>query len=170
MNRSLSPESKFVWPADTDICFQPGSKKKILLTSQRPLLRVIITVAMEHVRADLVFDYAFPDPLVAVTSIRNALLTSGSRLPGAATFYRRLLFDEQYMAAVVPLVSSLNLEATILTLFYSCVHEFRSSEAKSKSGVLFSLQKNSWPALSTTSSQPFRSNYQNIIILFQPPM
>jgi hypothetical protein len=171
-NRSPSPDSQFVWPADTDICFQPGTSK-VMLTNQRPLLRVIITEAMEQVRADLLFNYAFPNPLVALTSIRNSLITCGSRVPNAETFYRRLLFDEQYMTALIPLVSFLNSGATIqsiLTPFYSCAHGFHSSEVKSKNVVVFSLRMNSWPALWMQSSQLFRSSYRNIIIHSRRPM
>jgi hypothetical protein len=108
--------SQFVWPADTDILFPPGSKK-IMLTSQHPMVRLVIQDAMEHVRADLLFKYSFPDPSVALENIKESLLTSASRYPGASSIYRRLVFDEQYMATITPLVSVLILGMTILTLF-----------------------------------------------------
>ena len=108
--------SQFVWPADTNLVFSSGTNK-LSLTSQRPLIRVVIHEGMEIVQADLLTRHAFPDPTVVLVGIKDALLTSGSRYPGATSIYRRLLFDEEYMTAIIPLVSSQCLAAMVLTQF-----------------------------------------------------
>lgn len=105
---------QYLWPADTNIVFSPGSNK-IALTCQRPLIRVVIQDAMENVRADLLFKNAYPDPAVALVTIKESLLASASRHPGASSIRRRLVFDEQYMTGMIPLVSFLTLDTTILT-------------------------------------------------------
>ncbi|KAF8465778.1 hypothetical protein DFH94DRAFT_698694 [Russula ochroleuca] len=97
-----SESSGFVWPADTDIVMPPGSKK-VMLTSQCPMLRVVIQDVMENLRADLLFKHAFPDPAVALVTVKDSLLTCASHYPGASSIYRHLLFDDQYMAAITPL-------------------------------------------------------------------
>ncbi|KAH9987268.1 hypothetical protein BJV77DRAFT_964880 [Russula vinacea] len=93
---------QYLWPADTNIVFSPGSNK-IALTCQRPLIRVVIQDAMENVRADLLFKNAYPDPAVALVMIKESLLASASRHPGASSIRRRLVFDEQYMTGMIPL-------------------------------------------------------------------
>jgi hypothetical protein len=110
--RLESPQ--YQWPADTNILYGPGSNK-IALTCQRPLIRVVIQDAMENVRADLLFKDAYPDPAVALVTIKESLLASASRHPGASSIRRRLVFDEQYMTAMIPLVSFLTLDGIILT-------------------------------------------------------
>lgn len=108
--------TKIVWPADTNLVLSLGTNK-LSLTSQRPLVRVVIHEGMELVRADMLTKHAFPDPAVVLVGIKDALLTSGSRYPGATSIYRRLLFDEEYMTAIIPLVSSRCLATTVLTQF-----------------------------------------------------
>ncbi|KAH9989241.1 hypothetical protein BJV77DRAFT_963983 [Russula vinacea] len=93
---------QYPWPADTNIVFSPGSNK-IALTCQRPLIRVVIQDAMENVRADLLFKNAYPDPAVALVTIKESLLASASRHLGASSIRRRLVFDEQYMTGMIPL-------------------------------------------------------------------
>lgn len=61
------------------------------------------------------FKSAYPDPVVVLVTIKESLLTSASRLPGASSIHRHLLFDEEYITAIIPLVSSLTLDTTILT-------------------------------------------------------
>jgi hypothetical protein len=120
---STSAPDQFVWPDDTNILFPPGSNK-ITLMSQRPMVRLVIQDAMEHVRAELLFNYAFPDPAVALANIKDSLLISASRYPGASSIYRRLVFDEQYMATITPLVSFLILWTTVLMLFTAACTDF----------------------------------------------
>jgi hypothetical protein len=102
----LAPEvpEVFSWPADTDILFTPGSNK-ITLMNQRPMLRVVVQDAMDLVRASLLCTYAFPDPSVARATIREALVVAAAFYPGASVIHRRLIFDEEYKAAITPLVS-----------------------------------------------------------------
>ena len=42
-------EGESGWPSDTDILFLPGTMK-VMLTVQRPLIRLVIQDAIEHVR------------------------------------------------------------------------------------------------------------------------
>jgi hypothetical protein len=104
-----------VWPADTELQFIPGSNK-LSLTTQRPLIRVIIQDAMELVRADMLFNQAFPDPAVALVAIRTSLITAASSYPNAVSIHRRLLCDEWYIEKIIPLVSSLMINVALLTL------------------------------------------------------
>ena len=116
IDTTLAPElPNSPWPAETNIVLLPGTNRMMLM-NQRPLIRLIIQDAMDKVRADLLFRHAFPDPAVALSTIRDSLLTSAAHYPSASSIYRRLLFDEAYMTAIVPLVSSPILEMTILTL------------------------------------------------------
>jgi hypothetical protein len=141
-------EDAFVWPEHTDIIFPPGSQK-VTLMNQRPLLRVVIQNAMELVRVNLLFDYAFPDPAVSLITVKMSLLTSSSEYPGAADIHRRLLFDEEYMARIIPLVSFLHVEIIILNRVYSHALGLRFFEAKSKSGAaqLYRMNCRPWALL-----------------------
>jgi hypothetical protein len=105
-----------IWPTDTDILYAPGSNK-VTLMSQHPMLRVVIQDAMELVRANLLFTYAFPDPAVARATIRESLVTSAASYPAASGIHQCLMFDEPYMAALTPLVSLPILKKQILILF-----------------------------------------------------
>lgn len=104
-----------LWPADTNIVFLPGTRK-VTLTCQRPMVRIVIQDAMEKVRADLLINHAFPDPLVALTSVKEALKTSALEHPAASDIHRRLVFDDNYMDTLTPLVRSSILMLTLLTL------------------------------------------------------
>jgi hypothetical protein len=137
-------EDGFVWAEHTDIIFPPGSRK-VMLMNQRPLVRVVIQNAMELVRVDLLFNYAFPDPAVSLITIKMSLLTSSSEYPGAADIHRRLLFDEEYLASIIPLVSFSNVRIIMLNKVYSHAPGLRFSEAKSKSGAAQSSRMNCPP-------------------------
>jgi hypothetical protein len=104
------------WPADTNIVFLPGTRK-VTLTCQRPMVRIVIQDGMDKVRADLLINHAFPDPYVALTSVREALKSSALDCggPSASDIHRRLVFDEDYMDTLMPLVRSSILMTTLLT-------------------------------------------------------
>jgi hypothetical protein len=99
------------WPVSTDVLYQAGSNR-ITLRGQRPLLRVVLQDAMENVRADLMFTHSFPVSAVGIATIRMSLLTAASQYRGAASIYRRLLSDEEYMTTLTPLVSFSTTEMT----------------------------------------------------------
>jgi hypothetical protein len=129
-----------------DIVMPPGSKK-VTLTSQRPMLRVVIQDAMENLRADLLFKHAFPDLAVALVTVKDSLLTCASCYPGALLIYRHLLFDDQYMAAITPLVSPSMFRGNVTNAINSHVLGFHFSEAKSKSSVLLLYRQSFLPSL-----------------------
>ena len=116
MDVMIAPElPQATWPTDTDILFPSGSNR-LALRNQRPLLRVVIQDAIEHVRAELLCQNAFPDPALTLETIRTCLRTAASRYPGAASIHRRLMGDEEYMMKITPLVSSPLVETMLLTL------------------------------------------------------
>jgi hypothetical protein len=93
-----------MWPADTDIVYPPGSNK-LSLTAQRPLLHGVIQDSFENVRASLLFDHAFPDPVVAPLTIRAALIAAADN-PRALSIRNRLVGDGEYLGKLTRLVSA----------------------------------------------------------------
>ncbi|KAH9061713.1 hypothetical protein EDB83DRAFT_2520148 [Lactarius deliciosus] len=73
MQESARPMSP--WPADTDLVFGLGSKK-VMLTLQFPLVRVVLQDAFEYMRAYLVLTDAFPDTTDAISFARDSLITT----------------------------------------------------------------------------------------------
>ena len=96
-----SPE--VTWPVETDLVFAAGSNK-LMLTSQRPLVRAVIQDAIENLRAALLFNNAFPDICFAFTLIKDCLLTSAKNHTGAADILNRLQHDADYILKITPLV------------------------------------------------------------------
>jgi hypothetical protein len=77
-----------------------------MLTSQRPIVRVVIQDAIDNLRAAMLFTNAFPDVCVALGLIKDCLLTAANRLkPGAKDILERLEQDQDYMLKITPLVS-----------------------------------------------------------------
>jgi hypothetical protein len=93
-----------MWPANTDIVYPPGSNK-LLLTAQRPLLRGVIQDSFENVRASLLFDNAFPDPISASLTIRAALIAAADN-PRALSVRDQLMGDSGYLSKLNRLVSA----------------------------------------------------------------
>jgi len=88
-----------------DLVFLPGSNK-VMLTLQRPLVRAVIQDSFDHLRASIVFTNAFPDGSLAVEFVKDSLVLSAiSHAPGARYIYQRLLYDEEYLLKIIPLVS-----------------------------------------------------------------
>jgi hypothetical protein len=80
------------------------------------MVRVVIQDGMEKVRADLLINHAFPDPVVAIATVKEALVTSALQRSAASDIHRRLVFDDDYMDTLMPLVRSFILMTTLLTL------------------------------------------------------
>ena len=95
--------------------FLPGTRK-VTLTCQRPMVRVVIQDGMEKLRADLLINHAFPDPVVALATVKEALVNSALQRSAASDIHRRLVYDDDYMDTLVPLVRSFILIMTLLTL------------------------------------------------------
>jgi hypothetical protein len=102
---SVAPGSAFAWPVDTDLIYIPGSKK-IMLTIQKPLIRMVIQDAFENLRASLLFEHAFPDPHLTVLFVRKNLIGAArSHLPRTVDVHKRLLIDDDYLGSLLRLVS-----------------------------------------------------------------
>jgi hypothetical protein len=93
------------WPADTDIVFVEGTSR-VILTLQRPLIRLVIQEGFEILCAHLLFAHAFPDGNMISSLVKESLLGGAmSKMPRAAVIYKRLMCDEQYAPRMWPLVS-----------------------------------------------------------------
>jgi hypothetical protein len=76
------------------------------LTSQRPLVRAVLHKTIEHLRATMLFNNAFPDVCVALGLIKDCVLTAANQLrPGSADILERLTHDHDYLSKITPLVS-----------------------------------------------------------------
>jgi hypothetical protein len=85
MHDEYSPQP--AWLLDTELVLSPGSNK-LMLTSQRPIIRAVIQDAViqdaiDNLWAAMLFTNAFPDVCVALGLIKDCLLTAANRLkPG----------------------------------------------------------------------------------------
>lgn len=88
---------------ETDLVFHDGSGK-LLLTIQHPIIRVAIRDATELLRATLLSNNAFPDPVLAFNFTKHALLSATRNNPNSVNVLRRLEDDGDYLAKLVTLV------------------------------------------------------------------
>ena len=94
------------WPIETDLVFAGGSNT-LMLTIQRPLVRLVIRDAFENLRATILLEDAFPNAGVSLTFIRESLIAGAkAHLPGSADILQRIKRDMAYQAKIVPLVRS----------------------------------------------------------------
>ena len=105
------------WPAETDLCFTPGSTKIILLTVQQPTVRLVITDGIDNLRMSLVSKDAFLDAARTLEFINGLLTAAKERGPTAAAIHKRLQEDEDYYSMIIPLVSFSFLRMSFLTFF-----------------------------------------------------
>ena len=78
---------------------------KLKLTSQRPLVRIVLHEAIELLRAAMLFNNAFPDVCVSLGLIKDCLFAAAKHLkPGTAEILERLTQDADYMSKIIPLV------------------------------------------------------------------
>lgn len=92
------------WPTETDIIFLPGSNK-VLLTVQRPIMRLVIQEAMEWTRANIMCGNAFPDVIDTLEYIRDALSAAAEENVQAGDIHRRIVADHAYFINMSRLVS-----------------------------------------------------------------
>jgi len=93
------------WPAATDLIFLPGSNK-VMLTVQRPLIRMVIQDAIERTRATMMFTDAFPDVFDALKFIKDALILAAELKENATDVHDRLNSDHEYTINMSRLVST----------------------------------------------------------------
>jgi len=123
VNNRLSPEHlQSVWPVEMDLVFVPGSRK-VMLMSQRPLIRMVIQDVIEQVRCALIFDNTFPDTFVVLDFTQGSLLVAAESNERATIIHNRLLSDAKYMNKMAQLVSYLIQIMMLLTFFqpHACI-------------------------------------------------
>jgi len=78
----------------------------IMLTTQQPLVCMVIQDLFDILCASLVFINVFPNAPLAVQFVKDALLSSAlNHMPGADAIYHQLMHDEEYTCKIIPLVS-----------------------------------------------------------------
>jgi len=91
-----------------DLVFPTGTTK-LMLTRQQLLVQVVIQDSFEILHSSLLFTNAFPDGVLTIELIKDALVRSAqNHSPGALTIYQRLLYDLEYFRKIMPLVSLMN--------------------------------------------------------------
>jgi len=77
-----------VVPCSTDLVFHSESNR-VMLTMQRPLVRIVIQDSFDILRTTLLFTDAFPEGTVVNRFVKEALLTSAlNHRPGAGRIYQ----------------------------------------------------------------------------------
>jgi len=92
------------WPVETELIFVPGTTR-VMLTTQRPLMRSVIHDAFERVRVQLLFNNAFPDAAFILSMTKDALVTAAESRERSSSIHQRLLNDEEYLTSMIRLVS-----------------------------------------------------------------
>ncbi|KAH9952543.1 hypothetical protein BC827DRAFT_1159672 [Russula dissimulans] len=92
------------WPAETDLFLILGSNK-VALSVQKLLIQVVVTEAIDNVRATLLFHNVFPDGARVATSIIEDCLLAAAEKHKLATLsiHDRLQGDCEYMKKLVGL-------------------------------------------------------------------
>ena len=128
-NASLQQRSSSVghvaktWPPETDLVISP--KRKVKLTIQQPVIRVLLKDAIESVRASLLFDNAFPDTDEALTVIRKSIFYAAERYePGTTVILERLKCDHEYLSQMCSVVCVIFINEYITEVIRSPVHAF----------------------------------------------
>jgi hypothetical protein len=75
------------WPQEMEIIFIPGTKK-LMLTSQQPLVHLVIQAAFHIVHSSIIFIDAFPDAVHSLQLTNEALIeVAATNLPAAANIH-----------------------------------------------------------------------------------
>ena len=81
-----------------------------------------MTSAIKNLRATILFNNAFPDVCLALSLIKDCLLTAANHLkPGSANVLERLEHDVDYFLNISLLVMLIHFETIIMTTLRSCV-------------------------------------------------
>ncbi|KAF8261177.1 hypothetical protein EI94DRAFT_1810685 [Lactarius quietus] len=93
------------WPPSTDLMLVKSAKgtTQMMLTIQHPVIRKVISDSFEGLRASLLFENAFPDSVLTVSFIWEALIASATVYgPAAADMQTRVAIDIEYLNKIVP--------------------------------------------------------------------
>ncbi|KAF8266261.1 hypothetical protein EI94DRAFT_1803349 [Lactarius quietus] len=93
------------WPPYTNLKLIKSAKgtMQMMLTTQHPVIQTVITNSFEGLRASLLFENTFPDPVLTVSFIQEALITLAMiHGPSAADMQTRLAIDMEYLNKIVP--------------------------------------------------------------------
>ena|SRR6266702_6261063 len=83
LQESVATESSSVWPTDTDLQLIPRSNC-LMLTMQNLLIQAVIQDAFDNVQGSILFEHAFPDVVLALSFIHDALISAAARYGPAA--------------------------------------------------------------------------------------
>ena len=115
-----------------DLVFAMDSSK-VMLTLQRPLMRLIIQESFENIRVSLLFKHAFPTGRLTIRYTKEALLsTAYTYRPGSEHIFQKLLHDDDYMSKLIPLVSHAYPNDDWTEPTHSHTRGFALSEVRSK--------------------------------------
>ncbi|KAN0107248.1 hypothetical protein V8E52_010357 [Russula decolorans] len=88
---------------DTDLIFIPGTNR-LILSAQRPLIRVIIQDAIENLRVYLLFKNAFPRPVQSIKFIRDSIVAAAEKYqPGLSAIVARINANDHYLSLMTRL-------------------------------------------------------------------
>ena len=155
-------------PADSsELLFAPDSNR-LMLTLQRPLLRLVIQESFENLQASLLFNHAFPKSRLALHYIKDALIGAANTYrPGSEQIYQRLIYDNDYMLKLAPLVSHTNANDNSTETTHSRTRGFVLCEVRSKSVAAALSCQPSWElAPNRILCNSSRSSYQIITTRF----
>jgi hypothetical protein len=115
---------------DTDLIFIPGTNR-LILSAQRPLIRVIIQDTIENLRVYLLFKNAFPRPVQSIKFIRDSIVAAAEKYqPGSSAIVARINANDHYLSLMTRLVNDVHIFFSISHLIctdvlYSRDLEFR---------------------------------------------
>jgi len=88
------------------LVLSPDTNGGIMLTTQQPLVHMVIWDSFDILHASLIFINMFPNAPLAVQFVKDALLNSAlNHMPGADAIYHQLMHDKEYTHKIIPLVS-----------------------------------------------------------------
>ncbi|KAN0109142.1 hypothetical protein V8E52_009573 [Russula decolorans] len=92
---------------DTDLIFIPGTNR-LILSAQRPLIRVIIQDTIENLRVYLLFKNAFPRPVQSIKFIRDSIVAAAEKYqPGSSAIVARINANDHYLSLMTRLAPNL---------------------------------------------------------------
>ncbi|KAN0134252.1 hypothetical protein V8E53_008024 [Lactarius tabidus] len=89
------------WPAETNLRTNRSGKLKLM--DQSRLIRDIIMESFTFLRASIILEHAFPDPVLTGTFVMRALVSATSKDTSAASIRHRILNDHAYLAKIIAL-------------------------------------------------------------------